>query len=93
MTAYARDEAGRAGLEIAITAVLPRLTPLTELGRTAVAAYAARAGRSEDDFVMQQGEPLTPDGAGAAVVELLTADAGSLAPACSLTAGGLRHLP
>jgi NAD(P)-dependent dehydrogenase (short-subunit alcohol dehydrogenase family) len=93
MTGYAREEAQRAGLDITFTAVLPRITPLTELGRTAIVAYAERAGRSEDEFVRQQGEPLTPDGAGAAVVELLAADAATVAPAYSLTAAGLRQLP
>jgi NAD(P)-dependent dehydrogenase (short-subunit alcohol dehydrogenase family) len=93
MTAYARDEAERAGLGITFTAVLPRLTPLTDLGRSAVRAYAARAGRSEDEYVRQQGEPLTPESAGAAVLELLTADAATVAPAYLLTADGLRQLP
>jgi len=92
ITAYARDEAERAGLDITFTAVLPRLTPLTELGRPAVRAYAARAGKSEDEYVREQGEPLTPEGAGAAVVELLTADAATVAPAYLLTAAGLRQL-
>jgi NAD(P)-dependent dehydrogenase (short-subunit alcohol dehydrogenase family) len=93
ITAYARDEAERAGLGITFTAVLPRLTPLTDLGRTAVRAYAARAGQSEDDYLRQQGEPLTPERAGDAVVELLTADAATIAPAYLLTAAGLRQLP
>jgi len=93
ITGYARDEAGRAGLGITFTAVLPRLTPLTDLGRTAVRAYAARAGQSEDDYLRQQGEPLTPERAGDAVVELLTADAATIAPAYLLTAAGLRQLP
>src|SRR5262249_45147804 len=44
ITAYAQEEASRAGLEITFTAVLPRLTPLTDLGRPAVAAEAARRG-------------------------------------------------
>lgn len=93
MTAYVRDEAERAGLGITFTAVLPRITPLTELGRPAVQAYAARAGQSEDEYARQQGEPLTPEGAGAAVVELLIADAATVAPAYLLTAAGLHHLP
>ncbi len=93
MTAYARDEAERAGLGITFTALLPRLTPLTELGRPAAQAYAARAGLSEDEYVRQQGEPLTPEGAGAAVVELLTADAATVALAYLLTAAGLQQLP
>ena len=33
ITGYAQDEARRAGLDITFTAVLPRLTPLTDLGR------------------------------------------------------------
>ena len=93
MTAYARDEAERAGLSISVTAVLPRITPLTELGRAAVSAYAARAGLSADEYARQHGEPLTPNGAGTAVVELLTADATTLAPAYSLTGAGLHQLP
>jgi NAD(P)-dependent dehydrogenase (short-subunit alcohol dehydrogenase family) len=93
ITAYARDEAERAGLGITFTALLPRLTPLTELGRPAVQAYAERAGQSEDEYLRQQGEPLTPDGAGAAVVELVTADAATIAPAYLLTAAGLHQLP
>jgi NAD(P)-dependent dehydrogenase (short-subunit alcohol dehydrogenase family) len=93
MTGYARDEAARAGLGITFTAVLPRLTPLTELGRPAVQAYAARAGQSEDEYLRQQGEPLTPERAGTAVVELLAADSASVAPAYLLTAAGLNPVP
>jgi NAD(P)-dependent dehydrogenase (short-subunit alcohol dehydrogenase family) len=92
ITGYARDEAERAGLGITFTAVLPRLTPLTGLGRPAVEAYAARAGISEEEYLRQQGEPLTPEGAGAAVVELLTADAATVDPAYLLSAAGLRPL-
>jgi NAD(P)-dependent dehydrogenase (short-subunit alcohol dehydrogenase family) len=92
ITGYARDEADRARLGITFTAVLPRLTPLTELGRPAAEAYAARSGLSGEEYLRQQGEPLTPDGAGTAMVELLTADAASVAPAYLLTAAGLRQL-
>jgi NAD(P)-dependent dehydrogenase (short-subunit alcohol dehydrogenase family) len=35
ITGYAQDEAERAGLGITFTAVLPRITPLTDLGRPA----------------------------------------------------------
>lgn len=93
ITGYARDEAERAGLGITFTAVLPRLTPLTALGRPAVEAYAARAGMSEVEYLRHQGEPLTAEGAGTAVVELLTADAASVGPAYLLTAAGLKPLP
>jgi NAD(P)-dependent dehydrogenase (short-subunit alcohol dehydrogenase family) len=93
MTAYAQDEANRAGLGITFTAVLPRITPLTDLGRPAVEAYAARNGQSVEEYVQQFGEPLTPEVAGASVVELVRADAATVAPAYLLTGAGLQRLP
>jgi NAD(P)-dependent dehydrogenase (short-subunit alcohol dehydrogenase family) len=93
ITGYARDESERAGLGITFTAVLPRITPLTDLGRPAVRAYAARAGQTEDEYVRALGEPLTPERAGAAVAELLAADTPTVAPAYLLSAAGLRELP
>jgi NAD(P)-dependent dehydrogenase (short-subunit alcohol dehydrogenase family) len=93
ITAYAQDEANRAGLGISFTAVMPRITPLTDLGRPAVQAYAARRGQSEDEYVRQSGQPLTPEVAGAAVVELVEADADTLEPAYLLTSTGLHTLP
>jgi NAD(P)-dependent dehydrogenase (short-subunit alcohol dehydrogenase family) len=92
LTTYAQDEARRADLDITFTAVLPRLTPHTELGRPAVEAYAARNGQSVDDYVRAMGEPLTPEAAGAAVVELTGADAATIAPAYLLTGSGLQEL-
>ena len=92
ITAYAQEEASRAGLEITFTAVLPRITPLTDLGRPAVAAEAARSGQTEQEFLQQFGEPLTPEAAGAALVELMRADALAVAPAYLLTGAGLREL-
>jgi NAD(P)-dependent dehydrogenase (short-subunit alcohol dehydrogenase family) len=92
ITAYAAQEAARAGLGITFTAVLPQLTPLTDLGRAAVRAYAERAGQSEEQYVAQLGEPLTPEIAGAAVVELMRAQPAALAPAYRLTHGGLQQI-
>jgi NAD(P)-dependent dehydrogenase (short-subunit alcohol dehydrogenase family) len=93
IAAYARDEAQRAGLEITFTAVLPRITPLTDLGRPAVRAYAARSGQSEEQYVARFGAPLTPEIAGASLLELVRADAATVAPAYLLTAAGLEKLP
>jgi NAD(P)-dependent dehydrogenase (short-subunit alcohol dehydrogenase family) len=93
ITGYAQDEAKRAGLGITFTAVLPRLTPLTELGRPAVRAYAARSGQSEEEYVGQFGEPLSPERAGAAMVELVRADAESVSPAYLLAGDGLHEVP
>ena len=93
LAGYAQDEADRAGLGITVTTVLPRLTPLTDLGRPAVQAYAARSGLSEVDYVGQLGEPLTPELAGAAVVDLVRAEAASIAAAYLLSGEGLKALP
>ena len=96
ITGYAQDEADRAGLDITFTAVLPRFAPLTGVGRPAVQAYAARAGQSVEDYVEQMG-PLaagvTPEIAGTALVELVQAEAASVAPAYVLTGAGLQKLP
>ena len=92
ITAYAQEEANRAGLDITFTTVLPQITPLTSLGRPAVRAYAARSGRSEADYLQQFGEPVTPASAGAAVVKLVRADAGTVDPAYLLTGAGLKKL-
>jgi NAD(P)-dependent dehydrogenase (short-subunit alcohol dehydrogenase family) len=89
LTAYAQDEADRAGLEITFTAVLPRITPLTAVGRPAVRAYAARLGQSEEDYLRPMGEPLTPEIAGAAIVQLV-ARREDAAPAYLLTGAGLQ---
>ena len=92
ITGYARDEATRAGLDISFTAVLPRITPLTDLGRPAVVAYAARSGLTEQAYLDQFGQPLTPDVAGAALVDLVRAEANSLAPDYLLTGAGLQKV-
>jgi NAD(P)-dependent dehydrogenase (short-subunit alcohol dehydrogenase family) len=92
ITGYAGDEARRAGLGVTFTTVLPQLTPLTDLGRPAVRAYAARAGASEQEYLARMGEPLTPQVAGAAIVDLVRADAATVAPAYRLSAAGLQEL-
>src|SRR6202008_2437053 len=48
ITGYAADESERAGLGIRFVSVLPGLTPSTELGAKAVAAYAERQGVDVD---------------------------------------------
>jgi len=92
ITGYAQDEARRAELGIAFTAVLPQLTPATELGRAAVSAYAERAEQPVADYLRQIGDPLTPQTAGKALLELTQADADRLAPAYRLSGAGLHEL-
>jgi NAD(P)-dependent dehydrogenase (short-subunit alcohol dehydrogenase family) len=93
IAAYAQDEANRGALGITFTAVLPRITPLTDLGRPAVRAYAARSGQTEQEYLERFGEPLTPQAAGAAVVDLVQADATTIEPGYLLTSAGLQTLP
>ncbi len=92
IASYAADEARRGGLGITVTAVLPRLTSATDLGRPAVAAYAARAGLSEEAYMQQMGGPVTPQHAGAAFVQLASTDPAAIAAAYLLTADGLQPL-
>ncbi|MBV9197490.1 MAG: SDR family oxidoreductase [Solirubrobacterales bacterium] len=92
IAAYAQEEAQRAGLGITFTAVLPRITPFTDLGRPAVRAYVARSGQTEEQYAEQFGPPLTPEVAGAALVELARADTGTIAHGYLLTGTGLQQL-
>ena len=92
ITGYAQDEASRAGLDITFTAVLPKITPLTDLGRPAVQAYAARAGQSVEDYLEQMGPLVTPEIAGTALVELVQTDAAAVTPGYLLTGAGLQKL-
>ena len=48
---YAQDESNRGGLGITFTTVLPQFAPLTGVGKPAVAAYAAQAGLSVEEFL------------------------------------------
>jgi len=93
ITAYAHDEAKRAGLDITFTTVLPRFAPMTGVGRPAVQAYAARAGLSVEEFLAQAGPLVTPEIAGTALVELVQADAAKVGPAYVLNGAGLQKLP
>jgi NAD(P)-dependent dehydrogenase (short-subunit alcohol dehydrogenase family) len=90
ITGYAQDEAKRAGLGITFTALLPRMTPLTDLGRSAVDAYAARAGQSVEEYLEQMGPLVTPETAGSALVELVRADSATVELAYLLTGAGLQ---
>jgi NAD(P)-dependent dehydrogenase (short-subunit alcohol dehydrogenase family) len=88
VAAYASQESKRLKLGIGISAVLPKLTPATELGRPAVQAYAAREGVSEDEYMRRMGQPVTPAIAGAAFVQLASTGQGA-GGAYLLTADGL----
>ena len=86
---YAADESQRGGLGIRFVSVLPQLTPETELGAAAVAAYAAREGMDIPSFLATRGPSLTPEQAGEAVLDLAS---GTGHGAYLLAAAGLKEL-
>jgi NAD(P)-dependent dehydrogenase (short-subunit alcohol dehydrogenase family) len=67
---YAAIESARAGLGINFVSVLPRLTPATELGAKAVAAYAERQGVDAAAFNRAGGPALTPEQVARSVWEI-----------------------
>jgi NAD(P)-dependent dehydrogenase (short-subunit alcohol dehydrogenase family) len=93
IAAYARDESRRAGLDITVTAVMPTMTPFGEVGRRGVRAYAARGGQTEEAYLEQLGDVLTPEVAGSALVDLVRAEPATTASEYLLTAAGLQQLP
>ena len=94
VSAYAADESARAGLGIRFVSVLPQLTPATDLGAAAVAAYAQRQGVDVATYTENLGPALTPEHAGKAIVDLIEAPAPAGGPeAYLLTAAGLRPVP
>jgi 3-oxoacyl-[acyl-carrier protein] reductase len=93
ITGYAQDEADRGGLDITFSAVMPYFAPVTGVGRPAVQAYAARAGLSVEEYLQEQGPLVTPEIAGTALVELVRADAATVAAGYRLSGAGLQELP
>lgn len=72
ITGYAAEESERAELGIRFISVLPKLTPATDLGSAAVAAYAARDGVNVEAYLDRFGPGLTVDDVGRATVDLVT---------------------
>ena len=70
MAEYAAMEAQRMKLDLRFHRLLPALNPSTELGRAGIAAYAARAGITPEEFAKRFNPPLTPATMGKAVVDL-----------------------
>ncbi|MEV6773151.1 SDR family oxidoreductase [Nocardia sp. NPDC051030] len=68
---YAEEESGRAGLDIRFAALMPNMTPETDLGTIAVTGYAARVGVSPEAFVAGRSQPiLTPEQLAKSVLEV-----------------------
>jgi hypothetical protein len=68
------------------------MTPLGAVGKEGVHAYAARSGQTEEQFAQRMGDLLTPEIAGAALVDLVRTDPAATAPDYLLTATGLQSL-
>jgi NAD(P)-dependent dehydrogenase (short-subunit alcohol dehydrogenase family) len=91
VTGYAADESGRSGLDIRFVSVLPKLTPATELGSSAVEAYARRNAMTVEQYLDEVGPSITPEDVGKAIVELVSAPEHE-AGAFLLTPAGLSPL-
>jgi NAD(P)-dependent dehydrogenase (short-subunit alcohol dehydrogenase family) len=91
IASYAAAESAHAGLGISFVSVLPQLTPSTDLGAAAVAAYAARQDQDVATFLEKAGPALSPEQVGQSIVELAT-DPGRDRDAYLLTAAGLTPL-
>jgi NAD(P)-dependent dehydrogenase (short-subunit alcohol dehydrogenase family) len=72
ISSYAAIESQRDGLGIDFVSILPQLTPATDLGAAAVAAYAERQGVDVDTFVQSLRPELTADQVGKSVLEVAT---------------------
>ena len=91
ITGYAAEESARAGLGIRFVSVLPKLTPATDLGGMAVAAYARREGADVDRFIEQMGPALEPEKAGRHIADLASSTE-QLSGAYLLTPDGLKEV-
>ena len=91
ITSYAAVESDLAGMGISFVSLLPRLTPATDLGVKAVAAYAERQGVDVDTFVRDAGPALSAEQVGKSVLEIAGHDHGRHG-AYLLTSSGLSAL-
>ena len=93
LAAYAQEESDRRGLGLTFSAVLPRITPETNVGAVATRAYAERQGISEADYIAQLGPTQSPRDFGAAIVELSKRLAADAAGSFLLTLEGTTRIP
>ena len=95
ISAYAALESKRAELGIRFVALLPQLTPATDLGAAGAAAYAEYEGTEVHTFLKRFDPILTPAQVGKAIVDLCqhVEPRGEQHPAYLLTGAGLREVP
>jgi NAD(P)-dependent dehydrogenase (short-subunit alcohol dehydrogenase family) len=95
ISAYAALESERAQMGIRFTALLPQLTPATDLGAAGAAAYAEREGVDVRTFLQRFDPILTPELVGKAVVDICRAgeqEGGERPGAYMLSGTGLRGI-
>lgn len=94
MAQYLQQEAQNLQLGIRFTVLVPRqISPDTDLGRAAIAAYTERLGISAEKYLERFGEPLTSRHVGEAVRALLLEPREADSLAFGLTSRGLEALP
>jgi NAD(P)-dependent dehydrogenase (short-subunit alcohol dehydrogenase family) len=90
ISSYAGTEAQGDGSNVRFVAVMPQLTPATELGRIYTELYAAQAGVSVEQFLEQRfGGALTAEQAGKSIADVAVDDSYAAA-AYVVTSAGLR---
>ncbi len=90
---YSQKESDRLGLGLRFMAVAPRITPDTDLGRHAVAAYSRYLGISAADFIASMASPPTASGVATAVIELAANPAQSKGKVYVVSGNGLELVP
>lgn len=91
ISAYAGLESSRNGSGIRFVAVLPTLTPATNLGRVYTQRYAALSGQTEAEYLERFGGVLDADQVGTAIADL-AADDSDTSAAYRLSPGGLSEV-
>ena len=74
ISSYATAEAESRSLGLRFVAILPMLTPATDLGAAGVAAYAERAGITVEAFQDQLAPILTPEHLAKTIADVVTDD-------------------
>ena len=88
ISSYAAWDGERAGAGIRFVAVLPQLTPATDLGRMYTETYAAAEGLTVAQYIERVGGSLGADDVGRGIAHLVTDDRYD-APAYLITRAGL----
>lgn len=91
LTGYAAAESEREKLGVRFVSILPKLTPATRFGMTAMEAYAQRQGVGVDEFVQASGPALEPSEVASAVASVIF-DPDYQGKAYAVTGGGLTSL-